>query len=454
MKNEIRYRWVFILLVIALVLSPVAVQIRLSCALPQIALEDISRTEDTSSNGIILTSNGDVAYDGTNTLYYPFYAFIANVVPSGNAIKHLRESTLAYKYQDELSAAAFTVIRGTHPIEGKSGKVMTTTVLSGKDHERLAKEFGDIRGTLYAYNYITGEVLIMISLPTGQTGDKDSGYLTNRACSTFTSGSTIKVITIAAALTQNPELENFTYTCTGTYKLASGQKITCSRAHGGPMTIKDALGTSCNCFMAELLQNMDENVTAELLEQMGFNTYENVSKTGSVDALAYKCGYITFMNKNSFDDLWKLIGQGNLVSPIDMAQIAGAIVNDGKAAAPHIVESIYNPNKDKYTYKAKEAKLETLVDPEAANTLDEIWSDAVEEYYHNRKNPLDSRITHAKTGTSEHTDNSGKEYYNRLLLGVMEDYNVSFMLVLEHTEDNNGFGIANALAEVIANTAQ
>ena len=61
-------------------------------------------------------------------------------------------------------------------------------------------------------------------------------------------------------------------------------------------------------------------------------------------------------------------------------------------------------------------------------------------------------MTLAKSGTSEHTDSAtGEEYNNRLLVGVMEEHNVAFMLMVERLPAGDSLivTIANTLAQVI-----
>lgn len=58
----------------------------------------------------------------------------------------------------------------------------------------------------------------------------------------------------------------------------------------------------------------------------------------------------------------------------------------------------------------------------------------------------------AKTGTAEYEDSKTKEeHHNRLLLGVIEEYNTAFMLVVEYLPAGNAkiVDIANTLVSVL-----
>lgn len=473
MRNEIRYKWIIAVLTFLLVAAPIAVQVRLYKAAPYVTI-GISGSQSGSENpggngdsgskpsnsdgtakvgiaGSISTRDGEIVYDGVNTKYPAFYAVVGNVT-SNSLAKHLSEHTLAYRYQDVLAASKLTVVGGLHTFKGRSGSRMTTTLLPGPTHQTLYEAFDEYNGALVAYNYRTGEILVLVSVPSAQSGNEGDAYLTNRVLGTYSPGSTIKIITLICALSQNPELENFTYTCTGSYALSGSEPVTCGAAHYGPLTMRDAIGHSCNCYFAALIGQLDVNDTRDVLEELGFSTVKGESGTGNVDRLTYTKGYSAFRSTKSFDEVWRLIGSGSVVSMIDMVRIAGAVVNGGEAADPYIVETIYNPNKEKVTYQAEKGSMTQLVDPEVADNLSEMWSDAVEEYYYTRSTPLDRRISHAKTGTSELIDANGEEYNNRLLLGVMEEENVAFMLVVEHLPAGSSkiITIANTLAQIIS----
>jgi membrane peptidoglycan carboxypeptidase len=212
--------------------------------------------------------------------------------------------------------------------------------------------------------------------------------------------------------------------------------------------MSDALGKSCNCYFASLVEQLDVDDACDTLEELGIDTLGK-RKEGKINELVYKKGTATFVNNTSSQHIWKLIGPGSDISLVDMAKIAGAISNNGSCAVPYLVESIYDPNDEVYTYQNQEAKMEALVQPEVAEILKPIWSNAVDKYYRNR---LDSRITLAKTGTSENTVNeTGEEYNNRLLLGVVDEYQTAFMLVVEHLPAGNNkiMDIANTLVQVL-----
>lgn len=456
MRNELLYKWAFGFMAFLLAAIVVVTQYRLMLAVDYIVVPPPPTTaegvvqEDQGTPGVVCSQDGEVIFDGSHTKYPEFYAIAANV-NSGNGT-HLSHHTIAYKYREELAIETLSVWGGMHSFVGRSGSKITTTLLSGESHAALREAFSGYQGALFAYDYVTGEVLISLSLPSAQTGTDTDGHLTNRVFGYHTPGSTMKMVTLICALTQNPELQDFTHTCTGTYKLPSGGEVTCEYDHGASLSMSDAIGHSCNCYFAALIGQLDVEETCEILQSLGFNTKEEKALEDHIDRLLYRKGYAIFDSNTSFDSVWRLIGQGSTVSLVDMAQIAGAVANDGFAAKPYIIEEIYDPDKDIVTHQAAPGAMTELMRSSVADVLSELWHEAVEERYYTRKTPLDNRVTLAKSGTSEHIDPvTGEEYNNRLLVGVMEEYDVAFMLMVERLPAGDSLivTIANTLAQVI-----
>jgi peptidoglycan glycosyltransferase len=111
----------------------------------------------------------------------------------------------------------------------------------------------------------------MVSSPTydpvdpPEISDDDSSYegvyINRFLSSTYTPGSTYKLVTTAAAIENIEDLYDRTFTCTGTYEIGR-DVVTCPGVHGS-LTIEEALAVSChlclcaNCIGAGRRYNQD-----------------------------------------------------------------------------------------------------------------------------------------------------------------------------------------------------
>lgn len=445
MRSEKRKRILVYLMALALVLSIPAVYIRFSFCVRK--AEPLILEELTGAYGTICDRDGNVIYDRDGAVYDEFYNIIDGTLSNGKKDSHY---TLAHRFGKELAARSFSVVAGAAPPEeALDGANMVTTLLPGENLVKLREAFGTYEGSVFAYNYKTGEVYVMLSLPSVSPEKAPGGRSKSEILGTFQPGSCFKVIAAACALSQNPDLRSHTYTCTGTHSLGDGTTVTCGYVHNGPLTLSDAIGKSCNCYFASLIQQFDVAQTRTILNRMGITVRTLGTKvpTKTIDRIPRDTSSTVFGDSERYADVWSMIGEiDNTSNLLELACLAGAIANGGSSADPYMVESLYNPSAEEYTYQAEQGRMLDLMDAEAAEATDRLWSTATEKYYRSGKNQLDPRISHGKTGTSE----IGQEN-NRLILCVMEEYDTAFVVAVNKLPSGNALvvDIANVVAGLI-----
>ncbi len=152
-------------------------------------------------------------------------------------------------------------------------------------------------------------------------------------------GSTFKILTIAAALSEN--LTNFqdVFYCPG-YRMVDGQKIKCWRTIGhGSQTLVEGIANSCNCVFMDLALRLGKDKFYQYLQAFGIG-----QKTG-VDILGESAGIL--MNKKNVKnvDLARIgFGQAVAVSQLQLLTAFCSAVNGGDLYKPYLVDSIYNQN--------------------------------------------------------------------------------------------------------------
>lgn len=430
MRVEKRKKYLYQLMLVILMLALPLTYARVLFASGQVSGYDLSAA--TGRTGIITDTFGNVLYDGK----YAAPNILGNVIGG----TQYATKTVRLLYSDELAPIGFNPLIGLDSLQEASFHDVRTTLLSAETHRAIQSCFGELRGAVFAYNYQTGEILVMLSVPSESCIDT-SAY--NRCMDfTYIPGSTFKISTVLCALDQNPSLAEFTYTCDGAHELPDGQSVKCHSVHG-KLGMVSAIGLSCNAYMAALIEQFDVESTQIILRNMGIYQQGEDNTPASIDRFSRKGSSTVFENTTTFNHVWGLIGQGmSAVNVVDMAMIAGAVANNGAAAKPYLIQSITRMGVDKVRYEAERAKMVNLIGKGTANTVDELWKKAVDDHY---GSALNNAITHAKTGTAEQGD--GK--VNRLLMGVMEEQNVAFYIVVENNKSKLIYEIANTLAEYI-----
>ncbi|MCL2080346.1 MAG: penicillin-binding transpeptidase domain-containing protein, partial [Oscillospiraceae bacterium] len=328
-------------------------------------------------------------------------------------------------------------LAGYNPITGSTmssvtGETLTLTIDSRLSVEALA-QLGNRRGTVIVSNYITGEILCMVSSPTFDPAlqtlpevDDERGEYWNRALqSAYTPGSVFKIVTAAAAIEMIPDIYDRVFNCEGQFNAGNGQVVCANRTGHGRIDFKRGLADSCNVVFGMLALELGADVLASYAEQY------DLSAAISVGGVRTASGRFERANPNTIDLAWSGIGQHkNEVCPAAMLRFVGAIANGGIAAELHYlvrtgISSIL-PNSSA-----------RLMPSDTASQLGEIMIIDDES--------IPGLRIHAKTGTAERDGEEGHSWY----VGYIEnsEYPYAFVVVAENS--GRGSGVAASIARQV-----
>ena len=211
----------------------------------------------------------------------------------------------------------------------------------------IASEFPPYyRGAVCVTNYKTGEILAMVSMPNYDPYDlavrtdaqvEDTAYLNRCLQGLYTPGSIFKIITLASAITNDVNVIDQTFSCSGTWDYEGGHIVCAGGTSHGTVNLKTAFKRSCNVTFGKLAYQLGLERLRQTAERFGFN--ENF-KFG--DFVVYNSAFPTDVN-NMNGLVWAGIGQGEvLVTPLHMAMISGTIANGGVMMKPWLIERITN----------------------------------------------------------------------------------------------------------------
>lgn len=414
----------------------------------------ISVTDGITGTGTIVDRNGTViahTVDGTRCYH-------DNSSIRKSLLHVLGDRTMAIStsiqnmYRADLSGYNFIFGMGLpESLRGSSSVQLTVDAdACGAAYDAMS----GLKGACIVYNYKTGEVLVSVSNPSYDPADPptiteenedqyDGVYLDNVLSSTYTPGSTFKIITAASALENIPDIEQRTFTCTGSYEVL-GRTITCEHAHGD-LSFEDAFAHSCNCAFAQMAIEIGDEKLKATAEEFGFNrrgfTLSGITLAASTyNAVGAGDNYLA----------WSGIGQyTDLANPAHMAMICAAIANGGTAVSPYIVEDDGNL-LSKLGIRNNQAGDVKMISPEIAQRLQTLMSAAFDSYgiY------IAGLKCCAKTGTAElGTDEYGNKRTNAWFVGFSteEEFPYAFAVV----RVDGGYGISSnyvinaALSELV-----
>ena len=301
------------------------------------------------------------------------------------------------------------------------------------------------RGAVVVLNYKTNEILAMVSMPQfdptdmdGALSDEEAGALINRATQgLYPPGSTFKIVTLASALTNLPDLEDFSFDCTGYYAVGS-YSVTEKSAHG-TQTLSQAFRNSCNTTFAALSQDLGYQMLGQTAEALGFN--ENFLFK---DLIVYNSSYP--IDDLSADDLaWSSIGQGRvLATPMHMALIASAIAGGGVMNEPRLLRSITTAQGSERALPQAAAPRRVLSESVAARIEKEMIG-VVKSGTGTRAALSNGYTVAGKTGSAEASDDKSIESH-AWFVGYITNDNAPYAICVLVENGGSGGGVAAPLA--------
>lgn len=326
--------------------------------------------------------------------------------------------------------------------QGLDGDHVTLT-LNAELNKSVLAEMGDRRGAVVLLNYRTGAVLASVSTPT-TTPDRVIAYedipdsaLYNRVLlGAYAPGSTFKMVTAAAWMTDRDFDPDYTVDCLGPQPLIEPDGVKEEHEDGhGPVDLKTAMQVSCNYFFGDVGVRTGREGLLETARRFGFG------RKFALDRLGVSTSAIDIPDRDSTLS-WISIGQPVadsrlMLTPLQMAMTVGAIANDGVMLQPHIVDHMTSPQGSDYEFRKAE-QLTAACPPDTAGAIRELLVDAVESGSGSGAAVAGYRVG-GKTGTAEV---EGQEAANALFLGFVESdvHPYAIAVVCE----NAGYGSAEA----------
>lgn len=382
------------------------------------------RSAGSVNKGTITDREGRLLYDFSNGSYSDDYEYrVSTVHAVGDKV-----GSIAHSAKSELvgSTSSFNLITGI------SGKDIDLQLTLDADLNARAYELLDGRkGVISLYNYKTGDILCMLSAPCFDPTDSEvikaindgdekyqGAYVNRFLSSTYTPGSTFKVVTTAAALETMKNVDDFSFSCDSDLSYGD-DSVTCPSSHG-TVGLKSALAKSCNGAFATLANDIGGETLKEYAEKAGLLTQREVS------GIKTAAGSFT-VSKSAIEEGWSGVGQyKNLVNPCSEMTLMGCIAMDGTAAAPSLL-----PTTKKTMEKASIGwKASTC------QTIREMMRNNVVNHY--GQSQFGELPVCAKSGTAE----VGSKDPHAWFVGFVDskEYPYAFVVMVEH----GGWGSSTA----------
>ncbi len=217
------------------------------------------------------------------------------------------------------------------------------------------------RGAVVAIEPETGEILCLASRPAFDLRQFKNGIsrqdfdalnnnpehpFINRATnSAFAPGSTFKIVTTVAAMRSGKFNPSQTVYCSGGYRL--GKQFFRCLGHHGAINFSTALEKSCNTYFSDLAVKVGKDELRKAALDMGFFSKSGLDLPSERSGLIPTDDWLRRVGKKWVPGYTVLtgIGQGDvLATPVQMANLACFVANEGTTYRPHLVKAFRGHN--------------------------------------------------------------------------------------------------------------
>ena len=318
--------------------------------------------------------------------------------------------------------------------------------------ERLAGRCGSV----VALEPDTGKVLVMASFPTYDQNVIERNFgalrriqapcrpvapLYNRATyGLYAPGSAYKVVTLAAAIDSGRYSERSRFHDPG-YCEVYGRRVSNYDTSNpfGSVDLRQALVNSINSVFCNIGKEIGAKLLVEYSKRFGFYDTPPLETPDNERAPSglYSKGKLFDPELDSDVDAGRFaFGQERLlVTPLQMAMVAGAIANGGVVMEPHVIDRIVSPNGTIVT-RSRAHELRRAVKPETAASVASMMRSVVESGTGTAAQ-IDGLVVGGKTGTAE-TGVAGTNNAWFIAFAGRERPRVAIAVVLEQQNGTGG----------------
>jgi penicillin-binding protein A len=426
---------------------------------PLLAEERIKRGTIRSADGKVLARSVKIDKDRYGRRY-PTKDLFAHAV--GYSYTSIGRSGTEQFRNDPLTGRRTELIGAVDSLLNKRnvGDSLRTT-LNAKAQQAAIDALKGRKGAVVALEPSSGAVLAMVSEPSYDPNGLDQGTkfkqlstddanspLVNRATQAgYPPGSTMKTVTVTAAL------DTGKYTPNSTVSGKNGKKISGVPLNNfggedfGDITLTDALTNSVNTVWAEVGEKLGKATMADYMTRYGFYKQPPIDlPTDQLLASGERGANGRLLKPRSpkIDVGRMAIGQDKLlVTPLQMATVAATIANGGVRMKPHITQKIVDPD-GRTQDEIEGEQAERVMKVETARQLTSMMKNVVKEGTGTAA-ALEGVELAGKTGTAE--INIEQKINDPWFIGFTNDFAIA--VVLERVQGGTGGVVAAPVAKQV-----
>lgn len=225
---------------------------------------------------------------------------------------------------------------------------------------------------------------------------------------TYESGSTFKIITMAAGLQEGVVSLNDRFYCPG-YKLVDDRRIHCANRRGhGSQNFVEGAQNSCNPVFIEVGLRLGVENYYKYFKRFGLMKQTGIDLPGEAGTIMHK-----MENMGNVELATVSFGQSFQITPVQLAATVSSLINGGNRITPHFGVAIQSA--DGSQVKELEYPVETgIISSETSGTMRKILETVVSEGS-GKNAAIEGYSIGGKTATSQTLPRSANRYISSFL---------------------------------------
>lgn len=225
---------------------------------------------------------------------------------------------------------------------------------------------------------------------------------------TYEPGSTFKIITAAAGLSEGVVALSDHFSCPG-FRIVEDRRIRCHKAGGhGAETFKEGVMNSCNPVFMDVGARLGVENTYKYWRQLGLFEKTGIDVPGEANSIMHKIEDVKAVELATMS-----FGQSFQITPLQLLRAASAVVNGGRLVTPHFGVKAVDEESGKEEIFQWEEKA-GAVSRKTSDTMKEVLEAVVSEGT-GRNAKIEGYRIGGKTATSQKLPRSAHKYISSFL---------------------------------------
>jgi len=259
-------------------------------------------------------------------------------------------------------------------------------------------------------------------------------------------GSTFKILTLAAALSEGLTTLDEHFYCPG-YRMVDGEKIKCWKTTGhGDQTLVEAVQNSCNCCFMDLALRLGTEKLYEYLELFG------IGEISGVDISGESSGILLDEETVKEVDLARIgFGQSVAVNQVQLLNAFCSVINGGTLNVPSILNNYFDEDGN-IIYDNSTIAKSTTISSEVSNTMIYLLEQALSKT--GEMTFVEGYNFGGKTGTAQKYGENGEivegKYVSSFFGFLNDDGTAKYAILLCVDEPSSGIYYGSLVAKPYA----